>query len=356
VPLTHGIIRARPEDFVVDERLDFELSGAGEHAWLRLRKRATNTEYLARALARAAGVPVRDVGYAGLKDRHAVTSQWFSVRLPGREIEDWQGRLPDGVEVLEATRHGRKLQRGALAGNHFTITLRDCAGDRAALSRRIAEIARDGVPNYFGEQRFGRDAANVAHARAMLTGDEPVRETAGAPSLARGPRLNPIGDRHRRGIYLSAARAFLFNEVLARRVSDGTWSQLLDGEAVILAGSRSFFVTETIDNVLRERLARHDVHPSGPLWGQGELPTRGSARVLEEEAVAPYPELTRGLAAEGLRQERRALRLLPQALTAHWPDETTLVLGFALPAGSYATTLLRELVDYRDAAEVAPRG
>jgi tRNA pseudouridine13 synthase len=356
VPLTQGIIRARPEDFVVDERLDFELSGAGEHVWLRLRKRATNTEYLARALARIAGVPVREVGYAGLKDRHAVTSQWFSVRLPGRAVEVWQGRLPDGVEVLEATRHARKLQKGALAGNHFTVTVRDCAGDRTLFARRLEAIAAHGVPNYFGEQRFGRDATNVAHARAMLTGDEPVRETAGAPSLARGPRLNPIGDRHRRGIYLSAARAFLFNEVLARRVTDGTWWQLLDGEAVMLAGSRSFFVVEKIDDVLRERLARHDVHPSGPLWGHGELPTGGTVRVLEEQVVAPYPELTRGLAAEGLRQERRALRLLPQALSAHWSDEKTLVLSFALPAGSYATTLLRELVDYRDAAHEAPQG
>jgi tRNA pseudouridine13 synthase len=338
VPLTHGIIRARPEDFVVDERLDFELSGAGEHVWLRLRKRATNTEYLARALARIAGVPVRDVGYAGLKDRHAVTSQWFSVHLPGRQVEDWKSGLPDGVELIEARRHARKLQRGALAGNHFTITVRDCAGNPGDLSRRIAEIARDGVPNYFGEQRFGRDAANVAHARAMLEGTELVR------------------DRHRRSMYLSAARAFLFNEVLARRVTDGTWRQLLDGEAVMLAGSRSFFTAETIDDVLRERLARHDVHSSGPLWGSGELPTGGGVRALEEEVVAPYPELTRGLAAEGLRQERRALRLLPQALTAHWRDATTLALGFALPAGSYATTLLRELVDYRDAAHEAPQG
>jgi tRNA pseudouridine13 synthase len=338
VALTHGVIRARPEDFVVDECLGFKLSGAGEHVWLRLRKRATNTEYLARALARIAGVPVRDVGYAGLKDRHAVTSQWFSVRLPGRAMEDWRGRLPDRVEVLEATRHGRKLQKGALAGNHFTVTLRDCVGDRALIARRLETIAAHGVPNYFGEQRFGRDAANVSHARAMFAGTEVVR------------------DRHRRGLYLSAARAFLFNEVLARRVFEGTWSQLLDGEAVVLAGSRSFFLAEQIDDTLRSRLERHDVHPSGPLWGQGELPTGGSARALEEQVVAPYPELTRGLAAEGLRQERRALRLLPQTLTAHWPDATTLVLGFELPAGSYATTLLRELVDYRDAAEAAPRG
>ena len=331
------MIRTQPDDFIVEERLGFEPSGAGEHAWLRLRKRGINTEYLARALARVAGLPARDVGYAGLKDRHAVSSQWFSVHLPGRTMQDWQGRLPDGVELLAATRHGRKLQKGALAGNHFTITVRDCVGDRAALSRRLVEIARDGVPNYFGEQRFGCDAANVAHARAMFAGSQPVR------------------DRYRRGIYLSAARALLFNEVLARRVSDGTWAQLLDGEAVMLSGSRSFFVAQAIDDVLRGRAAHHDVHPSGPLWGRGELPTRAVVRALEEEVGSSHPDLTRGLATGGLRQERRALRLVPQALSAHWSDETTLVFSFALPAGSYATTLLRELVDYRDAAHLAPR-
>jgi tRNA pseudouridine13 synthase len=333
-----GTIRAVPEDFRVEEMLDFPLSGAGEHLWLHLRKRGLNTEFLARQLARIAGVPVRAVGYAGLKDRHAVTTQWFSVQLPGRELSDWQGRLPEGVELVEAMRHARKLQRGALAGNRFTIRVRDCAGDRSALAQRLDEIARHGVPNYFGEQRFGRDAANVAHARAMFAGTEAVN------------------DRHRRGLYLSAARSFLFNAVLARRVIDGSWWRLLDGEAVMLAGSRSFFVAEQIDDTLRERLARQDVLPSGPLWGRDEPPTRGAVRAVEEAVAAEHADLARGLAAEGLRQERRALRLLPQEFATRWLDDTTCELCFALPAGSYATTLLRELVDYRDAADRAVPG
>ncbi len=127
------------------ETLAFDLSGSGEHVWLRLRKYGINTEYLARALARIAGVPPRAVGYAGLKDRHAVTSQWFSVQLPGREVADWQAGLPDGVELLAAVRHTRKLQRGALAGNRFTIRLRDCAGDRTALTNRLQTIAQHGA-------------------------------------------------------------------------------------------------------------------------------------------------------------------------------------------------------------------
>ncbi len=321
---------------MVDEQLGFELSGAGEHVWLRLSKRAINTEQLARTLARIAGVPARAVGYAGLKDRHAVTRQWFSVQLPGREVPDWQRGLPDGVELLETVRHTRKLQKGAAAGNRFTITLRDCIGAPEALARRLATMAQHGVPNYFGEQRFGHDAGNLAHVRALFAGRETVH------------------DRHRRGLYLSAARSHLFNAVLAQRVRDGTWGQLLDGEAVMLAGSRSFFAAARIDATLRARLAQHDVHPSGPLWGRGELPTQGAVRALEEAVAAHEAELVRGLAAEGLRQERRPLRLLPQALTAQWADAATLVLSFALPAGSYATTLLRELADYHDATRERP--
>ncbi|UCH54199.1 MAG: tRNA pseudouridine(13) synthase TruD, partial [Pseudomonadota bacterium] len=252
-PLRAGTIRARPEDFAVEEMLPFVLSGTGEHQWLQLRKRATNTEFLARQIARVAKVPVRDVGYAGLKDRHAVATQWFSVRLPGRDVTEWAAQLAEHAEVLQATRHVRKLDRGALSGNRFTIVVRDCAADgQMPLSQGIQKIAHIGVPNYFGEQRFGRDADNVARAQAMFAAQEVVRS------------------RHQRGIYLSAARAFLFNTVLARRVTDGSWNALLEGEAVMLAGSRSFFVAETIDDVLRERLDRADVHPSGPLWGRGE--------------------------------------------------------------------------------------
>lgn len=334
-PLTRALLRAEPEDFVVEEQMPHLPEGRGEHLWLRVRKRGFNTDYVAKLLARIAGVTRREVGYAGMKDRNAVTVQWFSLHLPGRPDPSWS-ELPPGIEVLAAQRHTRKLKTGALAGNCFTLVLRECQGDTQALAARVAAIAARGVPNYFGEQRFGHDGANLAHARAMLAGSEPV------------------GDRHLRGIYLSAARAFLFNEVLAARIQAGSWEQALPGEACMLAGSNSFFVAEAIDDTLRARLAAHDIHPSGPLWGEGELPSRGAVRELEAAIVARHPDLAAGLAAEGLRQERRALRLMPRELTAEALDATTWRLRFCLPAGCYATMVVRELAEYHSAGGMVP--
>lgn len=335
---------------MVSEELGFPLAGSGEHVWLRIRKRGLNTDQVAGHVARRAGVSRRNVSYSGMKDRHAVTEQWFSIWLPRTVIDDWQDGMPDGVEVMEHGRHSRKLHRGTHRSNRFMITLRECAGEAAAVEQRLAEIGRDGVPNYFGEQRFGRDGTNVTHAEAMLAGQEVVH------------------DRHRRGIYLSAARSWLFNLVLARRVTDGSWNRILPGEALMLDGKNSFFVdgsearaarqgchdggftTDEIDDTLRERLERRDIHPSGPLWGEGEMPSRGEARALETEVVAAHKTLADGLAAAGLRQERRALRLFPAGLAHQWLDATTLKLEFSLPRGCFATTVLRELANYRNAA------
>lgn len=327
-PLTVAVLRAEPEDFVVEEQMAFALAGHGEHLWVKLRKRGFNTEQAARELARVAGVHRRDVGYAGMKDRHAVTVQWFSLHLAGRTDPAWGG-LPDGMQVLEATRHTRKLKTGALEGNCFRITLRDCQGDVEPLRRRLETICRLGVPNYFGEQRFGHDGDNIRHARAMFAGTENVR------------------DRHRHGLYLSAARSFLFNEVLAERIRTATWQTPLAGEAYILAGTNSFFVAESADETIQRRLQEHDVHLSGPLWGEGEPPTQAEVRRLEMQVAASHPELARGLAQAGLRQERRALRVVPSGLMAEALDASGWRLTFCLPAGCYATAVLRELADYR---------
>jgi tRNA pseudouridine13 synthase len=332
--LVAATLRSAPEDFVVEEQMPFALSGAGEHLWLKLRKRGFNSEQVAKQLARTAGVTRREVGYAGMKDRHAITVQWFSLHLAGRPDPDWES-LPDGMAVVESARHSRKLKTGALSGNRFVIVLRDCQGDHAGVLRRGEEIRTRGMPNYFGEQRFGYGGGNVAAARAMFAGSGAVR------------------DRKQAGIYLSAARSLIFNEVLARRVTAGTWDQVLDGDALILNGSRSFFVPEAVDATIRRRLAEGDVHPSAPLWGRGELPTHSCVRELEQAVASEHTDLARGLEAAGLAQERRALRVIPQEFNAAWQDTTTLRLTFALPPGSYATVVLRELADYRDAAASA---
>jgi tRNA pseudouridine13 synthase len=325
-PAARGVLRRQPEDFRVSEIMPFEPDGSGEHVWLWIRKRGTNTDHVALQLSKLAGVHPRAVGYAGLKDRHAVTEQWFSVHLPGRAEPDWRGLDSEALTVLRHARHGRKLQRGTLRGNGFVITVRDMEGTRPALERRLQRIAVDGVPNYFGIQRFGIDGGNLRTATQLFA----------------NPRLRL--SRNRRGLALSAARSLLFNRVLSRRVADGSWNGVVPGDAMQLAGSHSFFVVDTVDAELLSRLAGHDIHPTGPLHGKGDSPVRGECLALEAAVLADYEALAQGLAAAGLKQERRALRLSVADLHWHWPDDTTLELAFTLPAGSYATSVLRELV------------
>ena len=332
-PCLRGRLRATPDDFQVRETLGFALEGAGEHVWLWVRKRDANTDWVARRLAERAGVPAGAVGYAGLKDRRAVTEQWFSVHLPGRPEPDWTGGPDAGFTVLKAVRHPRKLRRGALAGNVFRIVARDLGGDPAELTERLSLIAANGTPNYFGEQRFGREGGNLERAEAMLRGEETVR------------------DRHRRGLYLSAARSALFNAVLARRIGDRTWNQPLPGEVLMLAGSHSIFSAAEPDETIRRRVAEFDLHPTGPLWGAGELLSGGRVRALEEAIAATMPVFRAGLAAEGLRQERRALRLMVRDAEVELPNPGTAIFSFGLPAGAYATAVLRELIQPLDGTD-----
>lgn len=329
-PEASARVRACAEDFRVDELRDGEADGEGEHLLLHIRKRNRNTDEVVRALARCAGVRARDVSYCGLKDRVAVTTQWFSVWLPGKPDPDWSSILGEDLELLSQVRTRRKLQRGGLRGNQFTLVLREVQGDRAVLEERLATVVEHGVPNYFGEQRFGREGSNLAAAEAMFAGRR-------------------VKDRHRRGLYLSAARSLLFNEVLAVRVRDASWSRALPGEALQLAGSRSFFVAEVIDDEIASRLASGDVLPSGPLWGRGELPSMTAARAVEEDVLANHHVFRTGLEAAGLKQERRALRLPVADLQWQWlTDKQDLQLNFSLPAGCYATSMLRELIKNRN--------
>lgn len=338
LPRAHGApalrarIRSAPEDFRVEELPAFAASGSGEHLLLTVEKRGMNTAFAAKRLAQWAGVGEVAIGYAGLKDRHAVTVQRFSVHLPKRVAPDLAALESDELRVIEHHWHAKKLPRGALAGNRFVLTLRElqAEGGRETVQARLRAIAETGVPNYFGEQRFGRDGDNVANALAMFAGRRVRRE--------------------QRSLLLSAARSELFNRVLAARVGDGSWSGLgagtgLDGEVWSLAGSRSVFGPEPWSAALAERLARFDIHPSGPLWGRGELRSAGAVRALELAALAgeQAQALRAGLEAAGLEQERRALRLRAEALQWRWLDDGALEVGFVLPAGAYATVVLAEL-------------
>ena len=324
-PVLEAVIRSAPEDFFVEEVDGFDASGSGEHLLLTVEKRGLNTAEAARRIARWAGVAEQAVGYAGLKDRHAVTRQRFSVHLPGREAPPVDGLADEELRVLGQARHAKKLPRGALAGNRFVLTLRGVRGARDAIESRLRMIAADGVPNWFGEQRFGRDGRNLDAALAMFAGRR-VR-------------------RDQRGHLLSAARSALFNRVLAARVRGGNWNCAIDGEVWILDGSRSVFGPEPWSDALAQRLADFDIHPSAPLWGTGAPRIEGEALALETAALDDPQSLAlrRGLEAAGLRQERRATRLRPLELDHDWPDPRTLKLRFALPPGTYATTVLAEL-------------
>jgi tRNA pseudouridine13 synthase len=324
-------LRTEPADFVVDEILAFGPDGGGEHRLLKVRKTDCNTDWTARRIAGLAGVPHKVVGYAGLKDRRAVTTQWFSVHLGPRPEPDWSLLAADGIEVLESHAHKRKLRRGLLAGNAFELLLRDVTGAHDALRQRVDAIAQCGVPNYFGPQRFGRNDGNLHRAEAMFRGIPAADD--------RGRRAG----RHLTGLYLSAARAQLFNELLAARIERGDWRQALPGERLQLRGSHSHFLAETIDARLRARVADGDAQPTGPLFGAGEPLTAGAVAALEDAVRARFPEWQHGMIAAGLKQERRPLVLYPEGLRLDWPAADQVRLRFTLPAGAYATALLREL-------------
>ena len=328
-PTATGRLRKIPEDFCVTEIPLLEPEGEGEHVWLWIRKSTENTQWVAEQLAHFAAVHPRQVSYAGMKDRHAVTEQWFSVQLPGRDAPDWEALNSDTLTVLRHARHSRKLRRGALKGNHFMLRVRDIEGDDAELEKRLTVIAREGVPNYFGEQRFGRDGSNLHNAQRLFA----------------NPRLR--FSRNKRSLTLSAARSFLFNQVLSHRVNTAIWNAPIDGDAMQLDGSHSFFIAETPDAELMARVQQQDVHPTGPLHGRGETPVRGACRELEQSVLGHYTDWSEGLETAGLKQDRRALRLRAQGLSWDRNSGGDLLLEFSLPAGAYATCVLRELLQAR---------
>lgn len=335
-PRAHGaalfpaFIRRCSSDFIVDELLGFEPSGDGEHDLLRIRKTDTNTQWLARQMARHAGVAAKDVGYCGLKDRHAVTSQWFSVRRPTGKGTDWEAFQLDGVELISAALHSRKLRPGSHAANRFRIALRaDSEIDGDAIGQRLNRIKADGVPNYFGEQRFGRDAGNLEIAKRLFS----------------GARLK----REQRSIALSSARSFLFNEILAARVSDATWNRILPGERANLAGSGSVFSVELVDSELQDRCERLDIHPTATLWGDGAPLSSGDVADLERRSIAAHAELADGLEKARVDPSSRATRM--HAAGLDWAvEQDALWLEFELAPGGFATALLREIANVTDAA------
>ncbi len=316
-PLFAASIRTTADDFDVSEELAFEFSGYGEHDYLYLEKIGTNTEWLSRQLADYAGVPGRDVGYSGLKDRHAVTRQWFSV--PRWNAPDWSQLEVDRVRVLDLRRHHRKLRRGAHRANRFRIVLRGVLPDMGELNERLEAIRALGVPNYFGEQRFGRGGSNIALADAWSS----------------GTRL----PRHRRSLAISAARSYIFNQILDSRVRDKTWNQLVAGDVANLEGSGSVFTVDEVDDDLARRCEAMDIHPTGPMCGDSTSPS---------VFPAGHEGWLKALTNARVKAAHRSLRMRVADLQWSAPDNS-LLLEFALRRGAFATSVLREIADVQDA-------
>lgn len=329
-----AVIRSQPEFFQVDEKLPFEPDGFGGHVWLNIQKRGINTDWLAGELAKFCGVHQVAVGFSGLKDRHAVTRQWFSINLEGFEEPDWSAFESEDIKIIEKTRHGKKLKRGVLTGNRFILRLTDLQGDKADWEASLQKIQQDGVPNYFAEQRFGHQAGNLYRVEHWF-------------STGKAPRK-----RNQKSIYLSAARSWLFNLVLAERIRLANWNQALTGDVMLLAGTKaSSFTVDDIDDILQTRLNKMDIHPTGPMWGRGTPQAHADSFALEQRVLSDWQTWQSGLEKAGMSQERRALRLYPEDFNWQFISDNQLELEFFLPAGCYATAVMRELAVISDAQQ-----
>ncbi len=325
-PPVSGVLRATPADFVVEEQLGFEPDGSGEHCWLWIEKENLNTADAAQRLARFAGLRERDISYSGLKDKRAIARQWFSLHLLNREV-DWSQWSDPALRILRVARHSKKLKRGTHRSNFFEITLRDVRGDIDVLRARVELLRTQGVPNYFGEQRFGRDGRTFELA---------------CRAVEQGARLH----WQQAGLYFSALRSFVFNDVLASRIQHDNWNVPLAGELFILNRSSSVF-TQVLDTALLERFSQGDIHLSGPLPGKaGNVSPSDAVLEIETAVLQKHEVLVNYLIAAKVDSARRSLRLLPENLCAREIASGVWRVSFTLNKGCFATSLMRELLDY----------
>lgn len=336
-PQGQGLLKANPEDFLVVEDLGFSPDGEGEQLLVRILKNGCNTRFVADALAKFLKVHAREVSFAGQKDKHAVTEQWLCVRLPGKEMPDLSKFELEGCQVLEYARHKRKLRLGALKGNAFTLVLREVS-NREEAEARLQAIADKGVPNYFGAQRFGLGGSNLLGALRWAQSDAPVR------------------DRNKRSFWLSAARSALFNQLVSERLKKPDFNQVVDGDALQLAGRGSWFVaTDEEMPELQSRVDHRELMITASLPGSGDWGTQRAALEFEQQTLAEETQLQSLLLREKVEAARRAMLLYPQQMSWNWWDDVTVEVRFWLPAGSFATSVVRELInttgDYANIAE-----
>jgi tRNA pseudouridine13 synthase len=314
------------EDFSVSEITNRELTETGPHLYLYIEKKGSNTHWLARQLANHAKIDLKDVGYAGLKDRHAVTRQWFSLPIKNKEPDLTHLFNKDEFTLIEKGFYGVKLKRGALGGNQFRLVIRDVQGIKSDIEERLELIKNNGVPNYFGQQRFGNDNENLFQAAKLY-------------QTGKRPR-----NRQKASMYFSASRSYLFNHMLAKRVNSNSWDKPIEGEVFGFSGSLRGFAQEHSDEE-KSRFNEKDIHPTCALWGKGESVAEGELDAIEKTVIEANELFAQGIVRQGMKQERRVSRLLLPDLTWQWQSEDVLVLNFELGSGLFATSVLRELGD-----------
>lgn len=326
LPPMQAAIKSSEDDFIVIEQLGYEPSQQGEHLYLFVEKRGLNTEEVLLDLAKALNIPKRQVSYSGLKDKQAVTQQWFSAHLPGIYPEGCEKLAGQGWRVLRAERHHKKLHIGTHKANQFSIIARDILGI-AALPERIAEVQKRGVPNYFGEQRFGHARQNLLQGWRFMLGEKKVKD----PFL--------------KGVYYSALRSYVFNSLLSARIDACCWDTPLAGDVMMLQGTHSFFVEPELNEALMGRVANWDISPAGPLLGKGKLREQTEAAAMLEAVLQDtmLADVSNKLQAARLELLYRPYRLAVEDLQYSQIDLSTAELRFSLPKGAFATSVLREI-------------
>ena len=323
----YGVIRQSTEDFKVTEINTIDFTGNGEHLWLYLQKTDSNTDWVAKQLAKICQIPPSQVGYAGLKDRQAVTTQWFSIQLPKvNETEQIQAALPEELLILKSCRHNKKLKTGGLKGNHFKLLIRNIQGDKQAIEKNIDQLVKQGVPNYFGSQRFGHNMGNVQRAIDWFDG-----------------KFRPK-NRNLKSLLLSTARSWIFNHIVAERIKTGHWLKPLPGDIYQLDGSHSWFLDDSEKAQIIKRLKSQDIHITAALWGEDSLQSQADTAILEKTIANRFPEILIGMSQHRLKHDRRACRITVADLEYQWLKEN-LQIQFTLGAGSYATAVLREIIN-----------
>tara|TARA_B110000008_G_scaffold252991_1_gene267959 strand:+ start:347 stop:1450 length:1104 start_codon:yes stop_codon:yes gene_type:complete len=342
-PTARGMLKQKFADFKVSEELGFEMVGNGEHLFLYIKKQNLSTIEVARKIAAVAEARIAMVGYAGMKDKRAECTQWFSVPLQKEkgavkenENQSIISRLEDeNIKIISTVRNNRKLKIGSHKRNLFDITLRNCLEGREEFDANLDKIKQFGVPNYYGFQRFGRELSNLKQVDKLI--HDPQTNTKRRQKS------------FKKGMLISAARAYVFNQVLSSRITNNNWSQFVAGDVINLDGTaRNFIVEEGAwDATLQKRLENFDIHLTGPLLGKVDSKDKyissGKAADIEKAEVDKYPKILEYLQKIGAKSSRRPLRFLPEELRWAWLDDCTLNLSFALSPGAYATSLLREV-------------